>query len=305
MIDTMMVITDYSDFDIDPYDLESEEELIKALEEIEENEAIDWRDKHTHNEFGLDPYEFETKDEFLIALDMIIDPGNDIDEQKHYSIDNNVKNTNKSKMKTEPVKEKINLISQMPKGTRDIFESNPYCVLGIPCNSTRNKALEMHDKLKKLHKLDVLSTYKSKFDLKVIEQPKRDLGNINVVISNLDKIEFRWFWFLSEEYSKLWNKPILVNNIQDWDFDYDRFLIRYIAVLVIDPAFTDHKKWSFVIKMLDRLCLMPDPELYKILSSRISDSENKKYNYRMITSDFRENILQPLVANIESAVVCI
>ena len=287
-----------ANLEIDPNEFESEEELLKALEEIEENENRDWRDKHRYNEFGLDPYDFETQDDFLKALDRETHFESDSSEQDCCSTGENTKNNNKLTPKIEPVKEKLYLISQMLKGTKDIFESNPYCVLGIPCNSTRSVALETQDKFKKLHKLGAIATYNSNLDLKFVERPKRDIGNLNVVLNNLEKLEYRWFWFLVEDYSKIWNKPILLNSNHDCDIDYDKFLARYITVLVIDPLFKDSKKWSFVIKLLDWLCSLADRDLYKILSTRISEIDKKKYNYRMITGNFREKIFEPLAANI-------
>ena len=267
------------------------ETFLKAIKEIEEDETANWRDKHRFNEFGLDPDEYNSLDDFLKALDRITDIECEKEDRDQSSKKNKAHHSNTVE------KEKHYLISQMPGGTKDIFESNPYCVLGIPCNSTRSIALETYDKLKKLHKLGALKTYKSSFDLKCVEQPKRDLGNLNVILSNLDKLEHRWFWFLNEDYIKLWDKPIFLYNINDWDIDYDKFLIRYIAVLVIDPSFNEYNKWSVIIKMLDRLCSLSDQELYEILSKRISTTEKKKYNYRMVTNNFRDEICKPLIEN--------
>ena len=83
------------------------------------------------------------------------------------------------------IKNGLYVISAMPIGIRKVFEDNPYCVLGLPCNATRVDALERRDKFEKLNRLGAVSTFKSVYDLERIERPDRDLGHIQVVLNNM------------------------------------------------------------------------------------------------------------------------
>lgn len=199
------------------------------------------------------------------------------------------------------VKNGVYAISDMSIGIRKVYEDNPYCVLGIPCNATKADALERRDKLEKLNRLGVASTFKSEYDLNRVEKPNRDLGHIQVVLNHIDKMEYRWIWYLKDDYADLWDDEALFKTCDPTKFEYDHFLACYYNVMISDPFFSDVKRWKILFHLIDWFFDTPDTDVYRVLSKRISDAERTRYNYRMVVNSFRENIKKPLMASIDSA----
>ena len=192
-------------------------------------------------------------------------------------------------------------ISKMTKGIKNVFENNPYCVLGIPCNSTNIEALEIRDKLEKLNRLGATDAYRSGFDLKFIKRPDRSLEHIQVILHNLNKMEHRWMWFLTSDFAISWQMKEYFSRCNPESFDYDTFLACYYNVLITDSAFTDKYRWITIFRILNWFSELSDVELFHYLTDRISDEEKRKYNYRMIVNSFRENIKKPLIECINDA----
>ena len=202
---------------------------------------------------------------------------------------------------SKAVKNDVYAISDMSIGIRKVYEDNPYCVLGIPCNATRVDALERRDKLEKLNRLGVASTFKSEYDLNRVEKPNRDLGHIQVVLNHIDKMEYRWIWYLKDDYIDLWDDEALFKTCDSSKFEYDQFLACYYNVMISDPFFSDVKRWKILFHLIDWFFDTPDIDVYRVLSKRISDAERARYNYHMVVNSFRENIKKPLMESIDSA----
>lgn len=193
------------------------------------------------------------------------------------------------------------VISKMATGVKSVFEDNPYCVLGISCKSTKAEALDKRDKLEKIDRLGASDTYSSEFDLKGVEKPNRELGHIQIVLNNLDKIEYRWMWYLTGEYAAKWDGEALFDSDNTGSHEYDHYLACLHNGLIADPFFNDAKKWETILSMTNYYFTMEDSDLYKILSRRITDSERTKYNYRMVVNNFRDVIRRSIESTIESA----
>ena len=192
-------------------------------------------------------------------------------------------------------------IANMTKGIKNVFENNPYCVLGISCNSTNIEAFAIRDKLEKLNRLGAADAYRSEFDLKSIDRPDRSLGHIQVILHNLNKMEYRWMWFLTSDFATVWQMNKRFSRCNPESFDYDSFLACYYNVLITNPTFTDKYRWNTIFKILNWFSELSDVELFHYLTGRISNEEKRKYNYHMIVNSFRENIKKPLIEGINDA----
>ena len=191
-------------------------------------------------------------------------------------------------------------ISKMSKGIRSVFEDNPYCVLGISCNSTKVEALDRRDKLEKIGRLGGSETFSSEYDLTGVEKPNRELGHLQIVLNNLDKLEYRWMWYFSCEYADKWNSEELYKNRSE-KLEYDAFLACFQGGLIADPYFSDTERWRMILSMMNTFITMEDSELYRELLKRITDTERSKYNYRMVVNSFRDVVRGLLVSTMENA----
>lgn len=198
-------------------------------------------------------------------------------------------------------KDGLYVISKMTAGIRKVFEDNPYCVLGISCRSSRMEALNQRDKLEKLDRLGASGTYSSKFDLHGVEKPNRELGHIQIVLNNLGKIEYRWMWYLTSEYVDSWNSETLFESHKTETNEYDFFLACLQQGLIVDPLFSDTKKWNTIFNITESIYALDDAVLYKILSKRLTEDDRKKYNYRMVVNNFRDVIRNSIVSTMEAA----
>ena len=66
-----------NDYGIDPYDYDIEEDYLEAIEEAEKDE---WRLSAIDNDFGIDPYDYDTEDEYLEAIKEV--ENDEYDEQE-------------------------------------------------------------------------------------------------------------------------------------------------------------------------------------------------------------------------------
>lgn len=89
---------------------------------------------------------------------------------------------------------------------REIFDTNPYCVLGISVLSSREKALEVKDELEVLEKLKKIGDYSSPFVLKEVQAPDRESDHVQVVLPGLSDIQYKWLWFANEPLSSSRNR---------------------------------------------------------------------------------------------------
>lgn len=196
--------------------------------------------------------------------------------------------------------DRVYSISNMSKGMKTIFEDNPYCVLGLPCNAARNEALERRDKLEKINRLGVVESFNSEFDLKGVEKPNRELGHIQIVLNNLDKLDYRWMWYLSSCYADNWKNEQYIEMPCSVQLEYDTFLACIYNGLITDPRFQNKNKWTAIFAKINYVFGMEDAVLYRYLSSRITENDRAKYNYRMVVNSFREALRNTIASSIDS-----
>lgn len=195
------------------------------------------------------------------------------------------------------LKDRFFEIDDMQPGVRHIFNDNIYCVLGISANSSRANVLSNRDKLEKYHKIGALAAYKSSYDLINVQKPNRELGHLQVVLSSLGALDDRWLWFEHDKYIKFWIAKI-VDNLRYESNEYDEILASYYNVLISDPLFVKKSKWDKVLTIIDKWMQKSDQDLYKLIANHVSAEDKNKYNYKMIVSSFKGNILTPLHINI-------
>lgn len=190
-------------------------------------------------------------------------------------------------------------ISKMSKGARLIFEENPYCILGLPCNASKTAALDRRDKLAKLSKLGASNSFVSEYDLSDVEKPNRDLGNVQVAISRLDQLDNTWLWFSTYNCAKTWQTKKDIFGKYVVPKSYDELLAAYIFALVTDSSFQNTNLWTIIVAQINTYLRQCDSEMFKILSSRINPDERVKYSDEAIIRSFVRTIEKPLHAAID------
>ncbi len=175
------------------------------------------------------------------------------------------------------------------------FLDNPYRTLGISCTASNEEANQALDKLKKLARLKALESYKSSFDLLGIERPARDLSVAQNAMALLKDKTHKWFWFSNEDACIAWHsgkyRIELCRDGQELG-DYDLFLANYLYALICDSKFETAETWKRVLNFYSFICKQNNCE---ILKSRFNASELKGKNNKELLSDFKKNILKPLL----------
>ena len=97
------------------------------------------------------------------------------------------------------------LLDATIKKVASCFLDNPYRILGVSCVSSNEDANQALDKLKKLARLKALESYKSPYDLALLERPARDLSIAQNALSMLKDKTHKWFWFAEEDACYAWN----------------------------------------------------------------------------------------------------
>ena len=196
--------------------------------------------------------------------------------------------------------EKTFAIDEMLPGVRIIFETNVFCVLGIPANSSKRQAFDSKDKLEKYNKIGAIEAYKTEFDFPFVQKPNREIGHVQVIFASFGILKDRWLWFKSGEYLHYWNRRI-IERLEPETAEYDELLACYYQVLITDPSFSKKDKWDVVLNAIDVWRLMVDPDLYVYISDHLGEEDLRRYNKKMVVTSFREVIIKPLVDNIHYA----
>ncbi len=192
-------------------------------------------------------------------------------------------------------------ISNMPIGIRDIFMNNPYCVLGISCNTTNRNALRVRKKLEDLSLTGRESFYQSEYDLKNVEKPNRKIENIRRVTPNLYKLEYRWLWFLS---------PVRIADFSETrryykngKVDFDAFLFHYIGAMVVDPDFFRTDLWGGIFEVINDIYSMTDIELQDLLHDRLNlkELDIQCKSAEEIQNSLKKTILEPIHKTLNEA----
>lgn len=135
-----------------------------------------------------------------------------------------------------------------------IILNNPYRILGISSQSSKNEATECLEKIKKLIRLKAISSYKTKFELSNIPPAKRELGVCQNALTEMREERFKWFWFSSYEGCLLWNNPSYLKELTNDGLEYayyDTFLATYIYNLVYDSSLNNVTAWLSLFKYID------------------------------------------------------
>lgn len=201
------------------------------------------------------------------------------------------KEVEKSKNSTEaniPIDEKV-------EKAVDRLLNNPYRLLGISCTSTIEDANKALDKLKKLSRLNALSSYTSDFDLKRLEKPSRELSIVQNAVTLLKNIENKWFWFAENDACQVWysGKYRIELNRDGQEFgSYDLFLANYLYGLICDSNFDTPETWKRILKYFCYICNEYDGTIIK---SRFNDNEIQRYDNEFLLKSFKKEIFIPLL----------
>ena len=189
-------------------------------------------------------------------------------------------------------------ISKMPKGPRQIFEENPYCILGLPCYASREEVLERRDKLARMSRIGAVDSFVSEFDLAGVEKPNRDHGSLQVAVSHQDRLDDVWLWFVTGIYAKAWQLQKRNTGIYDVSKTYDGFLAAYLFALISDPSFRNTDLWKLVFDRLSGYLHMTDEALLNSILSRVGKEKKESNNSETIIKSFKRSVVKPLLANI-------
>lgn len=194
--------------------------------------------------------------------------------------------------------EKTFTLEDVTPAVRNIFETNPYCVLGISALSSRKDALTVSGKLEKYDKLKILQKYSTPFDLVAMQAPNRELGHVQTTMMNLDKMQYRWLWFSDESIPPVWNRKVF-DAFGKNSLTYNGMLACIYNCMISDAVYDDADKWKQLISLLDKLLKMNDEDLYDFIKEHVNEEDRKKYNYHMIVKSFKESIVGIFVVNVE------
>ena len=180
------------------------------------------------------------------------------------------------------------------KSSRTIYElilDNPYFVLGLPITASYSDALGVKDKIEKFAKLKVSKAFVSPYDLKNIENPKRDMSAIQSATVRAKETKYKWIWFQSSEYAKIWEADLLFDWLEEREFNFDIFNAVYIHLIFKDPTFTDARKWKLFLEKLDFIFSLDDAEMWEILKKQVRVTEEQP-NEKLL-KEFRDTIIIP------------
>lgn len=193
--------------------------------------------------------------------------------------------------------DKTYTLEDVTPAVRHIFDTNPYCVLGISALSTRKDALTVSGKLEKYDKLKILQKYTTPYDLVAMQSPNRELGHVQTTMMNLDKMQYRWLWFSDESIPPVWNRKVF--DAFKNSLTYNGMLACIYNCMISDSEYDDKDKWKSLILMLDKLLKMNDEDLYEFIKEHVNEEDRKKYNYHMIVNSFKESVVGIFAINVE------
>lgn len=183
---------------------------------------------------------------------------------------------------------------------KELFNTNPYCVLGISALSKRKDAIIVSEKLKKYDKLNILQNYVTEFDLVNLQHPNRGLGHVQIVMTNLDKMQFRWMWFAEPFFASSWNRKLFGRaSGKQITITYDAFLACMYNCLISDSKYNNKTKWDRLFNLINKIYKKDEKELFAFISEHITQEDKKKYNYIMIVSSFRNALKSVFFTNID------
>ena len=184
-----------------------------------------------------------------------------IEEVAFYNKIDNIIST--SKQEADNPQKYFENIQKASKSALNLILSNPYFILGISCLSEQSKMLDVKDKIEKFARLKLNSAYKSTFDLKNVNKPSRDIGNVQSAIVAAKEISSKWLWFETDKYCSWWDREeifALYENEKE-SYEYDLMLACLINRIVCDPIFSDFARWNLVFLSIERIVELPKNDL--------------------------------------------
>ena len=197
----------------------------------------------------------------------------------------------------ENTKDNDKRIQNTDKSILQLFLQNPFRILGLSCKATKADALAVKDKIEKLARLNITQSYKTEYDLKNLSLPSRELSVLQSSMMEMDELKYRWFWFESNTYCKIWEAEYNLVELEEKTDDskavsandYDLFLACYLRALL----YGDMEELDTVMHyMNEKLFSMSDSALAKFLRKRLPAEVS--CGDKEIIDSFKEAVLSPI-----------
>ena len=197
----------------------------------------------------------------------------------------------------ENTKDNDKRIQNTDKSILQLFLQNPFRILGLSCKAAKADALAVKDKIEKLARLNITQSYKTEYDLKNLSLPSRELSVLQSSMMEMDELKYRWFWFESNTYCKIWEAEYNLVELEEKTDDskavsandYDLFLACYLRALL----YGDMEELDTVMHyMNEKLFSMSDSVLAKFLRKRLPAEVS--YSDKEIIDSFKEVVLSPI-----------
>lgn len=175
-----------------------------------------------------------------------------------------------------------------------IVADNPYRVLGIPVPATVEEANANLDKIKKLSRLNAVTSFKSEFHLNGTSKPERDISIAQNALTLLKEIKYKWFWFSDSGACIAWqNKEYRRELVLDGPEygTYDIFLANYLYALFFDPSFQKSSLWKPVFAYFAYIC---SDNSHTLITSRFNERELNQIRILDAERNFKVEIFKPL-----------
>ncbi len=185
-------------------------------------------------------------------------------------------------------------ISKYNEGAIAYFLDNPYCILGIACNSTNSEANDALEKIKRLDRLKVIQSYKSDYQMAGFLVPKRDIAVCQNALASLKDISKKWFWFNTVEGCKNWQFNSYRSRLVSsgiGNATYDMFLAQYLYVLVFDDDFDQRNCWHEIFAYFQYIVGEKHAELLRV---KFNKADSEKISDNEMILDFAKNIFAPI-----------
>lgn len=192
------------------------------------------------------------------------------------------------------VKEELLNLTDYNEVVMSYFFDNPYCILGIPSNSSGTTANNTFEKLKKLDRLQAIASYRPELSIAGFPPVKRNLAICQNALSGIKDISIKWFWFDSAFACENWQFKSFRDNLTKYRMgiaSYDCFLAQYLYVLNFDSNFEQRNAWDDIFSFYEYVVGERHTE---VLRAKLSKEEQDKYNDKELENSFVEHIFRPL-----------
>ena len=187
------------------------------------------------------------------------------------------------------------VIKVLSKKAATCLLDNPYRILGVSCLASNEEANSALDKLKKLARLKALGSYQSRYDIKGIDKPIRELSVAQNALVLLKDNTNKFFWFADPDPCMAWYsgkyRIELTKDGKEYG-TYDLFLANYMYALLCDPDFNDAETWKRVLQFYCYICRQNG---YELLRSRFTKKELLYVDNKELVNSFCSVIFKPIL----------